>query len=315
MRTVADERDRQRQRADEFEADLAGRGRGTADQCTKELEAARRDAQRRRDDDALRSTQLTKLETDRLEAKCKALEADVDAQRKRADAAQIELERLATRPRPSLSRDMQTLKLEDDLETSRRDAGRAQEMLRAEKERSSDLEQRLRQAERALHRATDAALERSGQAYDRVASQEELRDLRDEVKRRRSSGVLGEAEEVNALRQDLDDLRQQNRIALTDAAAREEALAATIKENELSKKESEVEIDRLRSDVEALRQQARSLGTRRRLEPRQGAHVVRLSKGNSASSSRERSRATARRGGGRAALSGGPAAAASTLHY
>ena len=44
-----------------------------------------------------------------------------------------------------------------------------------------------------------------GQAYDRVASQEELRDLRDEVKRRRSSGVVGEAEEVQALRQDLDD--------------------------------------------------------------------------------------------------------------
>ena len=261
LRTVADERDRQRQRADEFEADLAGRGSrdGEVNALKRELESARRDAQRRRDDDAARSTQLTKLETDRLEAKCKALESDVDAHKKRADAAQSEIERLATRPRPSLSRDMQTLKLEDDLETARRDAIQAQEMLRSEKERSSDLEQRLRQAERALHRATDAALERSGQAYDRVASQEELRDLRDEVKRRRSSGVVGEAEEVQALRQDLDDLRQQNRVALTDAAAREEALAATIKENELSKKESEVEIDRLRSDVEALRQQARSL--------------------------------------------------------
>ena len=100
LRTVADERDRQKQRADEFEADLAGRGSrdGEVNALKRELEAARRDAQRRRDDDALRSTQLTKIETDRLEAKCKALESDVEQQRKRADAAQIELERLATRP-------------------------------------------------------------------------------------------------------------------------------------------------------------------------------------------------------------------------
>ena len=85
LRTVADERDRQRQRADEFEADLAGRGSrdGEINALKRELEAARRDAQRRRDDDALRSTQLTKFETDRLEAKCKALESDVDAQKAR----------------------------------------------------------------------------------------------------------------------------------------------------------------------------------------------------------------------------------------
>ena len=259
VRTLSDERDRQRTRADALAAETRPAA-GEVESLRRELEAARQDAAQRRTDDAARQAVALKATTDRLEAKGRALEADLDAQRKRADAAQAEVERLATRARPSLSTDVRSLRMEDDLETARRERGFAQEALRAAENRAGDLEGRLQQAERALHRATDAALERSGAAYDRVASQEELKDLRIEVNRRRSSGVVGEAEECAALRQDLDDLRVQNRVALTDAATREEALAQQVRDHELSKKESEVEGDRLRGDVDELRQQARALG-------------------------------------------------------
>jgi len=277
MRTLSDERDRQRTRADALEADRAGRGAGVAGEVEalrRELEAARQDAAQRRTDDAARQAVALKATTDRLEARGRALEADLDAQRKVADAAQAEVERLATRARPSLSTDVRSLRMEDDLETARRERGRAQELLRASEERTNDLEGRLQQAERALHRATDAALERSGAAYDRVASQEELRDLRIEVNRRRSSGVVGEAEECAALRQDLDDLRVQNRVALTDAATREEVLAQQVRNHELSKKESEVEVDRLRGDVDELRQQARALGDASAARARDAQHTI-----------------------------------------
>ena len=68
LRTVADERDRQRQRAESSVVSrprVAGRRDQRAEAGARKCEEG---AQRRRDDDALRSSQLTKLETDRLEA-------------------------------------------------------------------------------------------------------------------------------------------------------------------------------------------------------------------------------------------------------
>ena len=104
LRTVADERDRQRQRADEFEADLAGSGSRDGEVNALKGSSKVRDGTRSGEEmtTLCEARQLTKLETDRLEAKCKA--SGRRFSKKRADAAQIELERLATRPRPSLSR-------------------------------------------------------------------------------------------------------------------------------------------------------------------------------------------------------------------